>query len=356
LLGGVDIGDKYYIPDYLQSGSLDPDSTKLFNIHHPNNGPVTLPTFDRSTPLSVRGAGSVSTEKYQSFYAQDELGFFDQKLRLTIAARYTHATTTDPYAGNTNDRKFTPRVGLSYSIDPNTSAYAVYDQSFVPQTGRIFGGEKVKPITGNNMELGLKRDWFGGKWSTTLSAYQILKNNQLVTDPDKHGESAANYVLQLGQTKTKGIEFDARGEIITGLSLMVNYAYTDSKISKDTDPTNVGNPVPGFAKHVTNAWLTYRLQQGSLKGLGFSTGYQWQLDRLPWSLGTGTSDLPNYFRLDAGASYQIKKMSFALNVNNVLNAYLYSGGHEGVSTDGKTIYSWQAEAPTNVRLSIGYKF
>jgi iron complex outermembrane receptor protein len=49
-------------------------------------------------------------------------------------------------------------------------------------------------------------------------------------------------------------------------------------------------------------------------------------------------------------------MSFALNVNNVLNAYLYSGGHEGVSTDGKTIYSWQAEAPTNVRLSIGYKF
>lgn len=356
LLSGLDIGDKYYIPDYFQSSSLDPDPANPFNIHNPNNGPVTLPVFDRSVPLSERGKNAVNTEKYQSFYVQDELGFFDQKLRLTVAGRYTHATTTDPYAGDTKGHKFTPRFGLSVNIDPTTTAYAVYDQSFVPQTGKVYSGQKVKPITGNNMELGLKRDWFDGKWNTTLSAYQILKNNQLVIDPDKHGESAANYVLQLGQTKTKGVEFDARGEIITGLSLMVNYAYTDSKISKDTDPANVGNPVPGFAKHVTNAWLTYRLQHGSLKGLGFSSGYQWQLDRLPWSLGTGTSDLPNYFRLDAGASYQVKKMSFALNVNNVLNKYLYSGGHEGLSTDGKTVYSWQAEAPTNVRLSIGYKF
>ncbi|MEO3403070.1 TonB-dependent receptor [Mucilaginibacter sp. CAU 1740] len=358
LLGGVDIGDKYYIPDYLQSGSLDPDPANPFNIHNPNNGPVTLPTFDRSQPLSVRGASSVTTEKYQSFYAQDELGFFDQKVRLTLAGRYTHAVTTDPYATpkEASSKKFTPRVGLSVSIDPSTSAYGVYDQSFVPQNGNIFGGEKVKPITGNNLEFGIKRDWFDGKWNTSLSAYRILKNNQLVADPN-HNDPSQNYVVQLGQTRTKGIEFDARGEIITGLSLMVNWAYTDSKISKNTDATLIGTPVPGFAKHVSNAWLTYRLQHGTLKGLGFSTGYQWQIDRLPWSLGTGTSDLPNYFRLDAGASYQIKKLSFALNVNNVLNKYLYSGGHEDyLNAEGKTVYTWQAEAPTNVRLSIGYRF
>ncbi|HJP63892.1 MAG TPA: TonB-dependent receptor [Mucilaginibacter sp.] len=355
ILGGVDIGDKYYIPDYNQSGSLDPVTP--FNIYHPNNGPVTLPVFDTQTPLSVRGKDFVSTEKYQSIYAQDELGFFDQKLRLTVAARFTHATTTDPYAGSTNDRKFTPRFGLSYSIDPTTSVYAVVDQSFLPQNGNIFSGAKVKPVTGNNLEAGLKRDWFNGKWSTTLSVYRILKNNQLVSDPDNHGDPAANYVIQLGQTKTTGVEFDARGEIVRGLTLMANYAYTDSKINKDTNPANVGNPVPGFAKHVTNTWLTYTIQRGDLKGLGFSTGYQWQLDRLPWSLGTGTSDLPNYFRLDAGANCQIKKISLALTVNNVLDKYLYSGGHEDyLSSTGATVYTWQAEAPRTVRLSIGYKF
>jgi iron complex outermembrane receptor protein len=356
ILGGLDIGDKYYLPDYIQSGSLDPDPTNLFNIHNPNNGPVTLPVFDRSTALTERGKDWYTTQKYQSVYVQDELGFFKDKLRLTLGGRFTHATTFDASAAegfkNTNDKKITPRIGISYSIDSATSVYGVYDQAFLPQNGNIAGGGKVKPITGNNFELGVKRDWFDGKWSTSLSAYRILKNNQLVGVPGN-----TNEVVQLGQTKTQGIEFDARGEIITGLSLMVNYAYTDSKISKDTDPANVDNPVPGFAKQVSNAWLTYRIQRGVLKGLGFSSGYQWQIDRLPWSLGTGTSDLPNYFRLDAGASYQLRKMSFALNVNNVLNTYLYSGGHEDyLNNAGKTVYSWQAEAPTTVRLSVGYKF
>lgn len=352
ILGGADLGDKYYIADYNQSGSLDPNTP--FNIFNPNNGAVTLPVFNTSAPLSERGLGTATSQKYQSVYAQDELGFFEQKLRLTIAGRFTHATVVDPYAGSSASRKVTPRFGISYSLDPNTALYGVYDVAFIPQTGNIFGGGSVKPITGNNLEGGIKRDWFNGKWSTSLSVYRILKNNQLVADPERPNTP---YVVQLGQTKTNGIEFDARGEIISGLSLMANYAYTNSRISEDTDPNNVGTPVPGFAKHVTNTWLSYRLQRGSLKGLGFSAGYQWQLDRIPWSLGTGTSDLPNYFRVDAAASYQWGKFSLAVNVNNVLNAYLYSGGHEDyLSSEGKTVYTWQAESPRAVRASLGYRF
>ncbi len=350
ILGGVDIGNKYYIADYYQSGSLDPVTP--FNIHNPDNSAVTLPVFDHSMPLKDRAQVDVATQKYQSVYVQDELGFFNQQLRLTLAGRYTHAETVDPFDGTATNKKFTPRVGVSYSLDEASSIYGVYDQSFIPQAGKLTNGKQADPITGNNYELGLKRDWFDKKWSTTLSAYRILKNNQLVGV-----QGTTNQFVQLGQTRTQGIEFDARGEIISGLSLMANYAFTDSKISKDTDPANVGNPVPGYAKHVSNAWLTYRIQRGTLKGLGFSSGYQWQIDRLPWSLGTGTSDLPNYFRLDAGASYQLKKLSFAVNVNNVLNTYLYSGGHEDyLSPTGSTVYTWQAEAPTTIRVSVGYKF
>ncbi|WDF55978.1 TonB-dependent receptor [Mucilaginibacter sp. KACC 22063] len=352
ILGGVDLGDKYYIADYSRSVSLDP--TTPFNIFNPDNSAVNWPAFDRSQPLSQRGIGTATSQKYQSVYVQDELGFFDQKLRLTLAGRFTHATVVDPYAGTSASRKVTPRIGVSYSIDPNTSLYGVFDQAFIPQTGNIFGGGSVKPITGNNLEGGIKRDWFDGKWSTSVSVYRILKNNQLVADPDRPNTP---YVVQLGQTKTHGVEFDARGEIVNGLSLMANYAYTNSEISKDTDPNNVGNPVPGFAKHVTNTWLTYRIQHGELKGLGFSAGYQWQLHRLPWSLGSGTADLPNYFRTDAGASYQWKKFNLSVVVNNVFNKYLYSGGHEDyLNPEGKTVYTWQAEAPRNIRASIGYRF
>jgi iron complex outermembrane receptor protein len=198
----VDIGDKFYIADYGQSGSLDP--TTPFNIYNPNNSAVTLPVFDHTTPLSVRGAGATSIQHYQSLYVQDELGFLDQRLRLTLAGRYTHALTVDPYDGSANNKQFTPRVGVSFSVDPATSVYVVYDQSFLPQSGTLFDGGTVKPVTGNSLEAGIKRDWFNGKWSTSVSVYQILKNNQLVADPEHPN---ANYVIQLGQTKTHGVEF-----------------------------------------------------------------------------------------------------------------------------------------------------
>ncbi|QJD97348.1 TonB-dependent receptor [Mucilaginibacter robiniae] len=353
ILAGVDFGDKYYIADFNQSGVVDVN--KPFNIYNPDYSNVTIPTFSTSTPLSQRGIGSVTLEHYQSFYAQDELGFFDQKLRITLAGRYT-ADHIEQYGTPNTNHQFTPRAGISYSIDRNTSVYGVYDQSFLPQTGLLRTGDVVKPVTGNNIEGGLKRDWFDGKWNTSLSIYQIIKNNQTVTDPS----NAANefYVVQLGQTKTNGVEFDARGEIISGLNLMVNYAYTNSHITKDTRAGYVGTQVPGFAKHVTNAWLTYRLQRGTLKGLGFSTGYQWQLKRLPWNFSQGeTSDLPNYFRLDGAMSYQYKKFNFGVNVNNILNAYLFSGGHSSYLTNyASTVYTWQAEAPVNVRATIGYRF
>jgi iron complex outermembrane receptor protein len=51
-------------------------------------------------------------------------------------------------------------------------------------------------------------------------------------------------------------------------------------------------------------------------------------------------------------SYQIKKVSVNLIVNNILNKYLYSGGYYSYSK----MYYWQAEAGTNVRLSVNYKF
>jgi iron complex outermembrane receptor protein len=52
--------------------------------------------------------------------------------------------------------KITPRIGISYSIDDNTSVYGLYDQSFVPQAGFFRTGGIPKPITGNNMEVGVK--------------------------------------------------------------------------------------------------------------------------------------------------------------------------------------------------------
>jgi len=349
ILAGLDLGNKKYIADWGQSFPLY-DSTTVFNIYQPNYYlPANLlPRFDRSTSLRYRAGANVLSQSYSGIYVQDELRFWQDRIRLTLAGRLTSSKDSQ-YGAGTNETVFTPRVGISGSINKQTSVYALYDQAFVPQSGVDARGNAFRPITGDNLEAGLKREWAGGRWQSTLSVYQITKNNVLTTDP-----SNPNFSVQLGQTRTSGVEFDLQGELLPGLSLVANYAYTDSKITKDTRSENVGQYVPGFAKHVTNAWLSYRLRQGALQGVGVSLGYQGQLERFGWFVDptSNESNLPDYFRADGAVSWQNKRVSVALNVNNILNAYLYSGAPYPYAG----YYYWQAEAPRNFRLSMAYRF
>ncbi|MFC5409855.1 TonB-dependent siderophore receptor [Larkinella bovis] len=349
ILGGLDLGTKKYMADWGQSFPMY-DSSFVFNANTPNYYlPANLlPRFDRSVSLRHRAGVNIMTQSFTGLYLQDELRFWQDRIRLTLAGRLTSVKDSQ-YGTGTNETRFTPRVGISGSLTKQTSLYALYDQAFVPQAGTDRQGKRFDPITGNNLEAGLKKDWAEGRWNSTVSVYQITKNNVLTTDPTN-----PNYSIQLGQTKANGVEVDVRGELLPSLNLVVNYAYTDAKITKDTRSESVGMPVPGFSKHVTNAWLSYRLRKTALQGLGVSLGYQWQLDRYGWFSDAISKEptLPNTFKLDGAISWQNRRMHIALNVNNILDAYLYSGAYYAWSN----AYYWQAEAPRNFRLSLGYTF
>lgn len=350
ILAGLDVGDKQNYYDWNQYWTLD-DAGHPFNIYHPDYGiPVNgYPDFDRSS-VRTRPTVSVLAQSYSGIYLQDELGFFNNRLRLTLAARYTYVKQND-YGTDYHDSKITPRIGVSFSVDSHTSVYALMDQSFLPQTGLLRGNRSPKPLTGNNKEIGIKRDWFSSRWTTTLSLYRILENGKLVSDPDTTGNSDHRYSLQLGQNRTRGIELDIRGEIVSGLNLIVNYAYTESEISKDIDKSNVGKPVPGFARNVANGWLTYTIGKGVLKGLGLSAGATYVNDRSTWDWGSATQQqLPDYLNTDAGIFWQHKQVKVNLTVGNLLNKYLYSGAPYG------TFYYWQAEPPRNFKLGFDFDF
>src|SRR5690606_24720706 len=111
------------------------------------------------------------------------------------------------------------------------------------------------------------------------SAYQIKRKNALVEDSAHPNPNGGFFSMQIGETTSKGIEFDITGEIVRGLNVNANYALTDSKISKDTKEENIGNITPNTAKHTANAWVSYRLQQGALRGLGLMGSVQGMFDR-----------------------------------------------------------------------------
>ncbi|WP_316847777.1 TonB-dependent receptor [Pedobacter psychrodurus] len=366
ILAGFDGGKKNYIADWGQSHDLDLASAP-FDLYNPNYGFPSngYPNFDRSTPLLQRAiaAGGLMDQKYLSGYVQDELGFFNNIVRLTLAGRYTYVNQSAYGSPADKAKHFTPRVGLSVSVDKNTSVYAVYDEAFTPQTGFFRDGGTAKPITGNNKEFGIKKDWFDGRWNTTLSLYRITKQNEITGDPNN--QAGETFSIVIGEKRAQGVEFDVRGELTKGLNLIANYAYTDAKVTKVADGVEgvfVGQVVPGFSKHTANAWLTYSLQNGALKGFGVSGGFTYLVDRAvgTYSGENANENLPDYFKLDGGLFWGNKKIKITANVFNILDKYLYSGAYYtnywNAPTYDQAVYSWQAEAPRNYRVSVAYKF
>jgi iron complex outermembrane receptor protein len=350
VLGGIDLGSKDYMADWGQSHDLDTFDDP-FNVNNPDYGTPAngMPNFDRETPLKERAVG-IYASKYAAGYVQDELGFFENKIRLTLAARYTWIKQTSSYSNPASDSHITPRVGLSFSLTPSTAIYGLYDQAFTPQSGVVKNGD-VKPLTGNNVEFGIKQDWFNGTWSTTLSAYSILKKNELTSDPAN--TPGQNFSVVLGEKRARGIEFDVRGKIVEGLNLIANYAFTESTVKNSNVPSIVaGSTVPGFAKHTANTWINYTVVNGKLKGLGASIGGTYLAGRQTDTWSAGLEKLPNYFKMDGGVSYETGKLKFTANMFNIFDKYLYSGSYYA----WLGAYYWQSEAPRNVRVGVTYKF
>ncbi len=381
ILGGVDMGNLKTWGDFgnaVNPGNPDIRLTPvitngvsdngIFNIYNPRYGfPVAnIPVFDRSRSIQVRSGSTtyLTNLTYTGIYLQDEIRMLEEKLRLTVAGRFTHAVTV----GKTNktqisDNAFSPRVGLSYSIMSNFSVYSLYDQSFTPVAGQDYLGDSFKPIRGNNVEIGLKKDWFEGKWNTTFAAYKITRKNVLTADLDpEHLKLNPNAQIQLGETGSKGIELDITGEIVKGLNVVLNYALTDTKITEDNNPSLLGRAIPNTAKHITNGWLSYRFKKNGsfFNGFGLTGGYQLQLERNAGSTSIPL-ELPAYYRFDAGASYEKGKIGISLVVNNLLDRRLLTqGSYSDLGTRATatsvSYYTYIYEVPRNARLSLTYRF
>lgn len=352
VMGGFDYRHLEYWADWSQAGGGPIDINQPFNIYNPVYGEAVYPVLDRSIPVKVRGAANYQGTIYRSFYVQDEAWMWNDRLRLTLAARYNSANIF-AYGDQSQDEKITPRAGLSFNILPDFTFYALYDQAFTPQYGQSYNNQKFNPLESVDIEGGLKKQWFGGKLNTSITFYQITKNNYLVSDIE-HADENGNYRFstQTGEVQSKGIEFDMQGQITPAINVVFNYANTDVEITEDTNEDNVGDSVAGHAKHLTNGWVNYSFLPGTaLDGFAVSLGYQYQVDRSTWAWSADNEAvLPNYFRMDGGLSWSNEHFGVNLNINNILDEYLYSG-----AAYAEYLY-WQSEPGINGRLTLTYRF
>jgi iron complex outermembrane receptor protein len=353
LLAGVDANQKKFLADsYVEYNTTRTPTGSTQLVYYPLD--VTnlqygseVPGYEAPNGLASRNTEQIIT--YYSLYALDEVALFANKLRITPGLRYTSVHTNNLVSGvvsASSDQVLTPRLGLSYSILPSLSVYGLYDRTLVPQAGTTSTGAAIDPLKGANRELGMKKNWLDGRWTSAVALYYITRSSIIATDPTN-----SLYRIQVGENHAKGVDVDVVGQVVRGLNVVINYAYTDSKIDADVNPLLVGARTPLYVKHVQNTWLNYELPARLVHGLSVSLGYQYQAGRGERYAVATPHATPDYFRLDGGIGWQSAHLKVNLLVNNLLN-------HDLIATPWQRngLYYWVPQAGINGRLSASYTF
>lgn len=318
-------------------------------------------TFDRTHPQyglstdSVRMLGKpaliVRENNWTSAFAYNTTRIHTSWI-VNYGGRFTLNTpvTTNGKQPQRDETAFSPRLGITRLLGDNTSVYVLYDQSFIPQSGVDFAGNNFKPMRGNSIEAGAKREWFQRRLITSVAAYRIVKNNLLTSDLEHPG-----FRRQIGQATSTGAEVDVTGRLSNRFSISANYAYTHAITSKDANKENEGNKLPFIPEQMINSWLQYTLPLSETSRLSFSAG-QSTVTRT----ATYTPDfyLKGYTKLDAGVAYDAGKWYVRIVADNLANKRYFASGDMLVGSvyPGVSTYYYIEGAPISFKTFAGIRF
>ena len=284
-------------------------------------------TIDKVAPLfeDVRFTNFVSVnERTYSAYASDVLNITDKLLAMASLRvdRYNNLgvyyPNTDSTAGAYSQTAYSPKLGLVYQvIRDRLSLFSNYMNGFNNQSGSDFEGHTFKPSEANQWEAGIKIDY--PFLNATLSYYHINVTNMLITDADH-----PDFNLQNGTQLSQGFEVELISNPLPGLNIIGGFTYNDSKFIH-SDPSTLGlRPVTAGPPKTANLWMSYRLVEGRLKGLGLGLGGRYGSEAYQTNTKDFKFTIPAYKILDAALFYDQPKYRIGLKADNLTNAEYWS--------------------------------
>ena len=315
------------------------------NIYDPVTGAPPTLNNPRNTPGTDFSDPTITGKTFvRSAAVSDTLGFFDDRLLVTLGARrqqmvvqaynYMSGTRTSNY----DESITTPVYGLVFKPWQHVSFYANRIEGLAQgptspvNSGNrtiIGGGQAFAPARSKQIEAGVKVDM--GTYGATLGVYRIEQPGAgyvQVIDA-----TTARYVRE-GQQINKGVELNVFGEPLSGLRLLGGVTVMKTELKDTQNGANDGNRaigVPSFQLNADVEWDVPGLQGVTLNGRWLRTGGQ-------YADAANNLSLPTWNRFDIGARYNFKvakrDVTLGATVENVANTKYWESAQGGFLSQG----------------------
>ncbi len=278
---------------------------------------------------------------------------FSQQFDLAVGGRWAedrqHAhqfdnigIPGDPASGKSSESVFTWSVAPRWHVDEDTMVYGRIAKGFRP------GGPNVLPIGGapagvpstfgsdslTNYEVGLKTSALDGRLEFDIDAFYIdWKDIQLLVVVNNTGVNANG-----SSASSKGIELSATWRPIDPLTIMFGGAWTEAKLTGDTDPILVGGVkgdrlpfVPRFSFSIDGDY-TFAPMGAVTPFVGASWRFIGEREggfSPEPPIGSGRSNLPSYNTVDLRAGLDYDRWTLQLYAKNL-------GDSEGITAVGSS--------------------
>ncbi|WP_282397322.1 TonB-dependent siderophore receptor [Pseudomonas sp. PS01298] len=272
--------------------------------------------------------------------------------------------TNDQYytSGKTKETRHVTRyAGFIYDLDDNHSFYASYTDIFQPQSEKNSDGAGIKPITGENYEVGIKGEYFGGALNASASLFQIDQLNRAAEVADASTcrvipVGAYGCYEAAGKVRSQGIELEINGALTPNWQVGAGYTFAQAKYKKDADSSKEGTlfdtDVP---RHMFKASTTYHLQ-GDLNKLRVGANVYSQSSTFNKGrnvFGNYHIEQEAYALVGLMAGYQVSKhLDTQLNINNVFDKKYYQGIASNSTWSPYDVYG----DPRNFTVTAKYTF
>jgi iron complex outermembrane receptor protein len=289
-----------------------------------------------STAAAIRNNTQASV---YSAYVADVLNVTDNLLallsvrvdRFSSKGTINRITNTKVANSEYNQTAISPKFGLLYQVVKNkVSLFANYLNGFanvapVTQPLPDYSGA-LKPQQAKQYEGGLKLGLIDNRLHVTASYYNIKVEKMNRTEVVVRDSTNYNVIVQDGTQTSKGFEIELVANLTNGLHMVAGFGHNNSKLTKSAKSVEGRRPVSAGPANLANAWISYALPKGKLKGLGFGLGMNYAGEHITAnSTTTGVFTFPSYSLLHATAFYDARWFGVGIKIDNITDEQYFVG-------------------------------